>query len=80
MEEVESDALLKDLFDHCEQERFIQRHVWCEGDVVIWDNRRMMHCALEFPPDGPIRHMHRTTVKGDRPFLRPGGAGEQSRL
>ena len=34
--ESESDlaALLVGLFDHCEQEQFIQRHVWKEGDVV----------------------------------------------
>jgi taurine dioxygenase len=82
--EEESARLLEDLFDHCEQQQFIQRHVWREADIVIWDNRRMMHQALAFPEDGPIRHMHRTTVKGDRPFLskkkKTLTTGKQSRL
>jgi taurine dioxygenase len=71
----ESDALLEQLFAHCERREHIVRHRWQQGDVLIWDNRRMMHHALPFPPE-EVRHMLRTTVKGGengRPFLAPLG-------
>ena len=34
------------------------------GDLVIWDNRCVLHRGLGHPPDQP-RHMVRTTVAGD---------------
>jgi taurine dioxygenase len=64
---AESEELLEALFMHCE--RNVLRHVWRKDDIVIWDNRRIIHHALPFPAGGAVRHMHRTTVKGDRPFL-----------
>ena len=65
---AESRALLGYLFDHSEQPEFIYRHSWSQGDVVIWDNRCIMHCAVSDYPDGHRRYMHRTTGIGERPF------------
>jgi taurine dioxygenase len=42
---AESDALLDTLIAHAIQPRYQYRHVWRQGDVVIWDNRCTMHKA-----------------------------------
>ncbi len=64
--EDESDALLKFLFAHSTEPRFIYRHRWQEHDLVFWDNRCAIHLAHGCPP-ALRRHLHRTTVKGDVP-------------
>ena len=63
---AESDAILGYLFKHMVQDRFICRHRWQAGMVLMWDNRRTMHLA-EGGYDGHLRLMHRTTVAGDTP-------------
>ncbi len=42
----ESDAILPFLKRHVHRPEFTYRHIWNEGDVVIWDNRRTQHYAL----------------------------------
>ncbi|VWX54218.1 TauD/TfdA family dioxygenase [Novosphingobium sp. 9U] len=39
-------------------------HKWSEGDMVIWDNTRMLHCVSGNNPDEE-RLMYRTTIAGD---------------
>ena len=67
IEEVESEALLAELTEHSVQPAFVYRHKWRLHDLVFWDNRCCMHIA-EPPPPEYSRHMHRTTVVGDRPY------------
>lgn len=64
----ESQALLGFLLNHSEQPEFIYRHRWRPHDMVIWDNRCVMHRAIADYPDGHRRHLHRTTVIGERPI------------
>lgn len=69
MTEAESQPLLHFLFDHATQPAFVYRHRWQAGDLVFWDNRCTMHQAVrDYGPD-ERRHMHRTTVRGEKPFL-----------
>jgi alpha-ketoglutarate-dependent taurine dioxygenase len=42
----------------------VYRHVWSEGDAVLWDNRGLMHRATPYDPSSQ-REMHRTTLAGD---------------
>ena len=49
------------------QERFVYRHKWEVGDVLIWDNRCTLHTGTRFDVTKYERHVHRTWVKGDRP-------------
>lgn len=68
MPEQESQALLDWVEHWVTQEKYVYRHRWRLHDLVFWDNRRAMHHATEYP-EHMRRHMHRTTVKGDAPYL-----------
>jgi alpha-ketoglutarate-dependent taurine dioxygenase len=62
------EALLAELQDFATQERFIYRHKWHPGDLVMWDNRCLLHQATEgFDMDKYVRLLHRTVVRGDAP-------------
>ena len=63
---ADSDALLAQLFAASVGDGLVYTHKWRPHDVVMWDNRRLMHHATPYDT-GHIRHMHRTTVIGERP-------------
>ena len=42
----------------------VYRHEWAVGDLVIWDNRGVLHRATRYDPSS-ARDMHRTTIAGD---------------
>lgn len=64
---AESEALLDRLWAHATQQRFVFTHRWTAGDVVIWDNRCVMHRRDAFDPRSR-RIMHRTQVQGEAPI------------
>ncbi|MBX3485428.1 TauD/TfdA family dioxygenase [Phenylobacterium sp.] len=66
MTPAEADPILAGLYKHMVQDRFIYRHKWRVGMVLMWDNRCTMHNA-EGGYDGHLRVMHRTTVAGETP-------------
>ena len=68
MEEDEGQALLDELIAHQKQRDFIYRHKWDLCDLTIWDNRCLIHLACGGVPEGQVRHMHRTIVRGDKPY------------
>jgi taurine dioxygenase len=59
--------LLNELVEFATQDRFIFRHKWRVGDVLIWDNRCTLHTGTRFDVTKYQRHVHRTWIKGDRP-------------
>lgn len=61
MPEVESNALLLELFKHQAQEEFVYRHQWSQGMLVMWDNRCVVHAATG-GYQGHRRLLHRITV------------------
>jgi alpha-ketoglutarate-dependent 2,4-dichlorophenoxyacetate dioxygenase len=61
----EGRALLARLLEHVTQPQFCYRHEWMEGDLVIWDNRCVLHRATPFDTSRYKRLMQRTTVSGD---------------
>jgi taurine dioxygenase len=64
----EGRALLKTLLEHVTQPQFIYRHKWKPGDIVIWDNRSLLHKATDdFDMGSHVRRLHRTVVQGDAP-------------
>jgi taurine dioxygenase len=69
MDDESSAALLNRVFDHCTQEKYQYAYQWSPGDVVMWDNRCLMHKATTgvIPVSEP-RTIFRTTIMGDKPF------------
>ena len=66
MTRTESKPLLDDLVEVGSRADFTVRHSWAVGDIVMWDNRCVMHYAIHDYDDMP-RVMHRVTVCGERP-------------
>jgi taurine dioxygenase len=63
----ESEALLDALWAHATQDRFAWFHEWRPGDLVMWDNRCVMHRREPFDR-GARRVLHRVVIKGTRPY------------
>lgn len=61
---AESDALLDRLWAHCAEPRFTYSHRWRVGDVVMWDNRCVIHRRDRFD-DRHRRLMLRTQIRGE---------------
>lgn len=60
----ESEALLDELWAHSVQDRFSYRHRWRVGQVVVWDNRMLLHKREPFDTSD-VRFMWRTQTKGE---------------
>jgi alpha-ketoglutarate-dependent 2,4-dichlorophenoxyacetate dioxygenase len=54
--------LLYQLSDFATQPQFVFEHRWTVGDLVMWDNRSLMHRARPYFPETATRDMHRTSV------------------
>ena len=65
---AEARILLRDLTEHATQPAFVYAHPWRQWDLVMWDNRQMMHRARRYDEAQP-RDMRRTTVAGDAPTV-----------
>ena len=59
----EARILLKDLNEHATRPKFVYVHQWRVWDLVVWDNRQMMHRVRRYDESQP-RDMRRTTVAG----------------
>jgi taurine dioxygenase len=58
-------ALLEELMVHLTRPEFVYVHEWTPGDLVVWDNRCLVHAATWFDADRESREMWRTTVSGN---------------
>ena len=64
---TESERLLIRLRDWATQPRFVYRHHWTVGDMVIWDNTGTLHRVLPYD-HASGRLMHRTKLEGEESF------------
>ena len=67
MEESDSDSLLDALWAHATQPKYSWHNEWQKGDLVMWQNRMVMHRRDAFDPS-TRRVMHRTQLKGKSPI------------
>ena len=60
----EARAFIRDLTEHATQPRFVYSHKWKVSDMVMWDNRTVMHRATRFDDLKEVRDLRRTSLKG----------------
>ncbi len=65
MTAAESRPLLRYLTDHAVRPQNVYRHRWQKDDLLMWDNRCLLHIALADYDRSKVRHMERTTVHGN---------------
>jgi alpha-ketoglutarate-dependent taurine dioxygenase len=67
--EADSAALLGELLAHATQPRFVYVHRWRVGDLIMWDNRCLLHrVVIDAAMTRYRRVMHRSVVRGTVPF------------
>ena len=61
----EGAKLLDEIMSFLTERRFCYAHEWTEGDLLVWDNRCLIHAATWFDGEAEGRLMWRTTVHGN---------------
>ena len=56
--------LIDELYQHATQSKYEYRHQWRPGDMVIWDNRSVMHQANADYDPSEYRFLYRVMLKG----------------
>ena len=62
----ESERLLNQLWAHASQPQFVWSQEWQMGDVLVWDNRCLVHRRDAFDPT-TRRKLHRVQIRGEKP-------------
>ncbi|MEM7429990.1 MAG: TauD/TfdA family dioxygenase, partial [Pseudomonadota bacterium] len=66
----EGGALIDELMAFADQEQFVYSHNWRQHDLVLWDNRSVLHRATPFDAANEKRFVVRTTIAGDGPTIK----------
>lgn len=69
LDEAAGRALIDELMTFCTQQRFVYSHRWRRHDLILWNNRMVLHRATPFRGSHEARHMVRTTIAGDGPTV-----------
>ena len=67
MHPADSRAVLDRLIAHATQERYVYRHEWRMGDLLMWDNTGSMHRVRPYEASCG-RELHRFTLNGEEPI------------
>jgi len=67
-DEAEAKRRQDELLAYILHPEFVQAHRWRAGDLVLWDNRTLMHTATEYDRDRHRRHIWRSSVRGEVPI------------
>ena len=66
---AEGVSLLEALLAHTTRPEFVYTHRWRKGDLVMWDNRCLLHRVIANYEIGKERRiLHRTVLRGTVPF------------
>ena len=61
----EARLFVADLTEAATQREFVYSHRWRQHDLVMWDNRQVMHRARRFEDTAEVRDVRRTTIAGE---------------
>ena len=67
LDHKEALPLLHELLEHATAPRFQYRHAWRPGDLVMWDDRCLLHKANGDYDMDELRYLYRVMLKGDVP-------------
>lgn len=67
-DEAEARSVQEELLAHMVRPEFVQAHHWRAGDLVLWDNRTLIHTATEYDRERHRRLVWRTSVRGEVPL------------
>jgi taurine dioxygenase len=68
MANEEAEPLLDRLYEHATQSKYLYRHKWHKGDMVIWDNRSVLHQATTDYDMEEYRYLYRVLLQGEVPL------------
>ena len=71
-------ALHRELVEYVGRDEFCYHHRWRKRDLVMWDNRVLLHRAIAYDYGKYRRVLRRTTVAGEGPILGPYSAGARA--
>jgi alpha-ketoglutarate-dependent 2,4-dichlorophenoxyacetate dioxygenase len=67
----ESRRILDDLLAHATRPELVLQHRWTQWDLVMWDNRCVLHRGRPWDASRHVRIMRRTTIAGEGPTAEP---------
>ena len=67
LKRVESDNLLDEIYERITRPKYQYHHEWRVGDLLLWDNRCLVHSVNVDYPVGEKRLHQRILLKGLRP-------------
>lgn len=68
MDEDEAFDLMDKLFVHATRDKQVYRHKWRKGDMLLWDNRSVLHQATTDYDMEERRYLYRVLLKGEVPL------------
>jgi alpha-ketoglutarate-dependent 2,4-dichlorophenoxyacetate dioxygenase len=69
MPDTEARPLIERLINEVTRAESVYRHRWQPGDMMIWDNRCILHRGCGYDADKYRRRMHQTRVRGRGPSI-----------
>jgi len=69
MPDAEARPLIERLINEVTRPQSVYRHRWQAGDMMIWDNRCILHRGCGYDADKYRRRMHQTRVRGRGPSI-----------
>jgi taurine dioxygenase len=63
----ENEKVMNQLFEFIEKEEHIHKHSWDKGDLILWDNRYLLHMSSAIPK-GEKTKSYRIGIYDDQPF------------
>lgn len=67
MPEADGAALLEKLLAHATRDEFVYTHRWRRHDLLMWNNRRVLHRVLPYDDATQRRRLWRAEVVGGKP-------------